>query len=275
MKKNKVIYYNDELNDEFSTVVIEPRIIDEKYKYKHSFIWECFSALIQNILSIPIKWCYLKFKFGHKFIGREKYKEFKDTGFFIYSNHTQAFSDTFTTSMSVLPKRNYLIVHPANISVKPFGGLVELLGAIPIPGNVTATKKFMDVIEDRVVNKKQSITIYPEAHIWPYYVGIRNFKAVSFTYPVKLNKPVFCVTNTYQKENNSSKVKMVSYIDGPFYPDMSLNKKDAQNKLRDIVYEKMVERAKNSNVEVVKYIKNIDNLTNMNDNSNVEKSERN
>ena len=38
---------------------------------------------------------------------------------------------------------------------------------------------------------------------------------------------------------------------------------------------KMVERAKNSNVEVVKYIKNIDNLTNMNDNSNVEKSERN
>ena len=85
MKKNKVIYYNDELNDEFSTAVIEPRIIDEKYKYKHSFIWECFSALIQNILSIPIKWCYLKFKFGHKFIGREKYKECKDTGFFIYS----------------------------------------------------------------------------------------------------------------------------------------------------------------------------------------------
>jgi len=133
----------------------------------------------------------------------------------------------------------------------------------------------MDVIEDRVVNKKQSITIYPEAHIWPYYIGIRNFKAVSFTYPIKFNKPVFCVTNTYQKKNNSSKVKMVSYIDGPFYPDMSLNKKDAQNKLRDIVYEKMVERAKNSNVEVVKYIKKIDNLTNMNDNSNVEKSERN
>ena len=36
MKKNKVIYYNDELNDEFSTAVIEPRIIDEKYKYINS-----------------------------------------------------------------------------------------------------------------------------------------------------------------------------------------------------------------------------------------------
>ena len=269
MKKNKVIYYNDELNDEFSTAVIEPRIIDEKYKYKHSFIWECFSALLQNVLSVPIKWIYLKCKFRHKFIGKEKYRECKNTGFFIYSNHTQVFSDTFTTSMSVMPKRNYLIVNPANISVKPFGWIVELLGAIPIPGNLTATKNFMSIIEDRVINKKQSITIYPEAHIWPYYTGIRNFKDVSFTYPIKFNKPVFCVTNTYQKISNSSKVRMVSYIDGPFYPDMNLRKKEAQRKLRNIVYEKMLERAKNSNVEVVKYIKNIDNLSNMNDNSNV------
>lgn len=269
MKKNKVIYYNDELNDEFSTAVIEPRIIDERYNYKHSFIWECFSALLQNVLSVPIKWIYLKCKFRHKFIGKEKYRECKNTGFFIYSNHTQVFSDTFTTSMSVMPKRNYLIVNPANISVKPFGWIVELLGAIPIPGNLIATKNFMNIIEDRVVNKRQSITIYPEAHIWPYYTGIRNFKDVSFTYPIKFNKPVFCVTNTYQKVSNSSKVRMVSYIDGPFYPDMNLSKKEAQRKLRNIVYEKMLERAKNSNVEVVKYIKNIDNLSNMNDNSNV------
>lgn len=269
MKKNKVIYYNDELNDEFSTAVIEPRIIDERYKYKHSFIWECFSALLQNVLSVPIKWIYLKCKFRHKFIGKEKYRECKNTGFFIYSNHTQVFSDTFTTSMSVMPKRNYLIVNPANISVKPFGWIVELLGAIPIPGNLTATKNFMSIIEDRVVNKRQSITIYPEAHIWPYYTGIRNFKDVSFTYPIKFNKPVFCVTNTYQKISNSSKVRMVSYIDGPFYPDINLSKKEAQKKIRNIVYEKMLERAKNSNVEVVKYIKNIDNFSNMNDNSNV------
>lgn len=269
MKKNKVIYYNDELNDEFSTAVIEPRIIDERYNYKHSFIWECFSALLQNVLSVPIKWIYLKCKFRHKFIGKEKYRECKNTGFFIYSNHTQVFSDTFTTSMSVMPKRNYLIVNPANISVKPFGWIVELLGAIPIPGNLTATKNFMSIIEDRVVNKRQSITIYPEAHIWPYYTGIRNFKDVSFTYPIKFNKPVFCVTNTYQKIDNSSKVRMVSYIDGPFYPDINLSKKEAQKKIRNIVYEKMLERAKNSNVEVVKYIKNIDNLSNMNDNSNV------
>ena len=33
--KEKIIYYEDELNDEFSTAKIEPRKIDENYKYIH------------------------------------------------------------------------------------------------------------------------------------------------------------------------------------------------------------------------------------------------
>ena len=48
---------------------------------------------------------------------------------------------------------------------------------------------------------------------------------------------------------------MVLYVDGPFYPEKNIPIREAQNKLRDLVYEKMVERAKNSDVEVVKYIK--------------------
>ena len=33
MNSKKVIYYKDELNDEFSGAKITPRVIDEKYKY--------------------------------------------------------------------------------------------------------------------------------------------------------------------------------------------------------------------------------------------------
>ena len=40
MKKQKIIYYNDELNDEFSGAEIKPRKIDENYKYIHkNIIW--------------------------------------------------------------------------------------------------------------------------------------------------------------------------------------------------------------------------------------------
>ena len=33
MKNEKTIYYEDELNDEFSTAKIEPRKIDENYRH--------------------------------------------------------------------------------------------------------------------------------------------------------------------------------------------------------------------------------------------------
>lgn len=48
---------------------------------------------------------------------------------------------------------------------------------------------------------------------------------------------------------------MISYIDGPFYPNKELKPKEAQEELRNKVYEKMLERSKNSNVEVIQYIK--------------------
>lgn len=257
--EKNVIYYNDELNDEFSKAKIIPRKIDGRFKYNKSAFWEFWSFLIQNVLSMPIKILYLKIKFNHKYIGTEKFKKYRKEGFFIYSNHTQAFSDTFTPSVAVYPKRNFLIVNPANISLKGTGWLVELLGAIPIPEGIEAYKNFLNRIKNRI-DKGYSISIYPEAHIWPYYTKIRPFKDVSFKYPVQLNTPVFCITNTYQEEKNlknklKKKITMVSYIDGPFFPDNSLNKKEAQEKLRDEVYKKMCERSKNNNVEKIIYKK--------------------
>ena len=258
MKEKKVVFYKDELNDEFSSAKITPRVIDEKYKYKHCTLWDMCSWVIQNILSMPIKVGYAKIKFRIKFVGKEKIKDLKNTGYFVYANHTQVFADTFIPSIAIYPKRNFLIVNPENISVKPFGWLVELLGAIPVPGNKTAMKNFLVTIEDRV-NKRYAITIYPEAHIWPYYTQIRPFKSVSFKYPVEFNKPVFCLTNTYQKcGKNNDKLRIVSYIDGPFYCNKQLGTlKEQKEDLRNRVYECMVQRSKNSNMEIVKYVKKV------------------
>ncbi len=255
MKNKKVIYYNDELNDEFSNAKIIPRKIDENYKYKHNKIWDFCSWVIQNIISMPIKIGYAKLKFRIKYVGKEKLKNYKSSGYFVYANHTQAFADTFIPSIAIFPKRNFLIVNPENISVKPFGPLVEMLGAIPVPGNKTAMKNFLETINEKI-EKKYSITIYPEAHIWPYYTKIRPFKSVSFKYPVEMKTPVFCITNAYQKcGKNGNKVKIVSYIDGPFFADENLSIKEQKEGLRNRVYECMVERSKNSNVEVIEYVK--------------------
>jgi 1-acyl-sn-glycerol-3-phosphate acyltransferase len=252
MDNRKVIYYKDELNDEFSTAQITPRVIDEKYKYKRGIFWNACSYIVQNVLSMPVKIGYSKLKFRIKYIGKEKVKPYKNTGYFIYVNHTQPFGDTHIPSLAIYPKRNFFIVNPENVSIKPWGWLIELLGAIPIPGNKKAMKNFMDVIKDRIQNNS-AITIYPEAHIWPYYTKIRPFKAVSFTYPAQMDKPVFCMTNTYQRVGNKEKAKIVTYIDGPFFANKEFTSKEQKLDLRNRVYETMCERSKNSNIEIIEY----------------------
>lgn len=97
--------------------------------------------------------------------------------------------------------------------------------------------------------------IYPEAHIWPYYTGIRNFKDSSFRYPAQLEVPVFCFTNTYQKRKWRATPRIVTYVDGPFYPDKGLSLREQKQQLHEKVIATMKERCKNSNVELIQYVR--------------------
>ena len=100
MKEKRIIYYKDELNDEFSEAKITPRIIDENYVYEHKNpLWKFASLALQNVFSMPIKILYSKLKFRQKYIGKEKIKKYKNTGYFIYANHTQNFADVFIPSL--------------------------------------------------------------------------------------------------------------------------------------------------------------------------------
>ncbi|MGN0351945.1 MAG: 1-acyl-sn-glycerol-3-phosphate acyltransferase [Roseburia sp.] len=256
MQEKKVIYYQDELNDEFSEAVITPRVIDQNYVYLHkNKIWNLCSYLVQNVLSMPIKVLYAKGKFHIRYVGKEKLKKYKKEGYFLYVNHTQPFADTFLPSLPIYPKRNFFIVNPENVSMKGLQTLVEMLGAIPIPTDLGGMKHFLKAIEQRI-KEGYTITIYPEAHIWPYYTKIRSFKDVSFKYPVRMKKPAFCMTNTYQAYGKKKdKVKIVSYIDGPFWPDETLPPKERQKELRDRIYACMCEKSENSNIEVIEYRK--------------------
>jgi 1-acyl-sn-glycerol-3-phosphate acyltransferase len=254
MKEKKVIYYRDELNEEFSNARIEPRVIDGSFAYFHGKLWNVCSFLAQNLFSMPIKLLYSRLKFRIRFVGVDKLRSCRKKGYFIYGNHTQPFADTFIPSLANYPKRNFFIVNPENVSIPGMRRLVELLGAIPIPCDLKGMKHFLASIEDKI-RCNYSVTIYPEAHIWPYYTRIRPFKAVSFRYPVSFSCPVFALTNTYHARGKKGKVRIVTYIDGPFYPDEGLKPGERQKDLRDRVYQCMVERSTESDFEYIEYRK--------------------
>lgn len=255
MDKRKVIFYSDELNDDFSVKQIKPKRIDGNYKYcNDSFLGKTAHFFWYRMIFTPIAFFYNKSVFAHKIKGNNILKGFKDEGYFLYGNHTQAVGDAFMPSFINMPKHNYVIVHPANVSIPILGRITPALGALPLPDDMRAYKGFLSVIEQRIREKK-GIIIYPEAHVWPYYTKIRPFTDDSFYYPVKLCAPSFCFTNTYQKRRFSRNPRIVTYVDGPFYPDTSLPPKERRQELRDRIYKTMCVRAQSSTVEQIKYVK--------------------
>ena len=255
MDKRKIIYYRDELNDEFSKAQITPTRIDGKYVYCHDGVLKkCASFFLYRLVFFPIAYAYSKFCFGHKLVGKEKLDEIKDKGYFLYGNHTQDIADAFLPNLMSFPKRSYFIVHPNNVSIPFLSKLTPLLGALPLPDDLDASRNFLTALKRRV-EEGNCIVIYPEAHIWPYYTKIRPFKDDAFYYPVKLGAPVFCFTNTYQKRRFRKRPRIVTYIDGPFYPDEALPKRQQKGELRNRIHDCMCERAKLSDVEVIKYIR--------------------
>ena len=249
MKQKKTYYYNT-LEDEVEHDNIVPPKIDKNYNYTQKNIFSKFWAwFYYRIIIFPIGWLYCKFK-GFKYIGAKKIRKCK-TGFFMYGNHTNKFSDVFSPSMLSPNKKPYLIVNPKNLNVPILHSSTKYLGAMPLPDGLEAHKNFLNAIEYRL-KQKHGIIIYPEAKLWPYYTKIRPYDDQSFRYPVKFNVPTFCITTTYQTTKRG-KCKTIIYVDGPYYPKPELTFKQNQQELHKIVFDTMINRSKLSNFNKCNY----------------------
>ena len=244
--KNRVIYYKDE-NDDFAGT----KAVGGDYEYiKDGPIKSLFYYLIAK----PIAYIYSKLVYRQKTVGGKKLKTIRNSGVYIYGNHTQAAGDPFIPNCVLFPRRVYFVSHPDSVSVPVIGKATSALGALPLPGDIRSYRSFLAAIDKRI-EERGAVVVFPEAHIWPYYTKIRNFPDTSFGYPCRHGTPVFCLTNTYKKSRIFRRPRIITYIDGPFYPDCSLPVKARTKALRDAVYDTMCARAEKSDCEYIKYIK--------------------
>lgn len=253
-KVGKVIYYQDELNDEFSGSSVKAKPISPKYKYiSKNPIYNFFGFIAYRIIATPIAFMYKWFR-GVKYVNKKALKKFKGKGYFVYANHTNRTSDVLSPHIISFPTKTYTVVASENMNIPGIWGATKMLGALPLPSTLEGTRNFVNAMEKRLV-QGHPVLIYPEAHIWPYYTGVRPYKSAAFRYPVKFQDASFCYTTTYQQNGKKKKPKIVIYIDGPFYPNKNLDIKAQQEDLRNRIYNCMVERSKNSDYKYYDYVK--------------------
>ncbi|MBR6228875.1 MAG: 1-acyl-sn-glycerol-3-phosphate acyltransferase [Eubacterium sp.] len=251
-------YYTDEINDDFASTKdkIDCVRIDKSYRYSHrSPVWRITAFLAYRIFATPLVWAYTRIWLGVRVKNREALKQTK--GCFLYLNHTQNIADAFIPTISAFPKRADIITGPETVSIRGVRTLVAMLGAIPLPSSPAAFRNYEKRLKE-VVKEKAVVTVFPEAHIWPYCNFIRSFPDKSFSYPYRAGSPAIAGVIVYRQRRFFKKhhPHITVYLSDPIYPDFSLPEKEARKMLRDEVYSFMVKAVKkNKSYEYVKYIR--------------------
>lgn len=265
-KKERVFYYASEEDDPIQTSEQEQKVevgLPEGYEFipKNPFV-KMYSAVLFRLFWIFGQW-YEKGYWQAKFYGRDKLKQLKGKGYVIYANHTNPFHDVFGPAMAA-DRRIFTVISPVNLKIPGIGKFLPMIGGLPLGKTAAEKKAFNEAVDERLRQKKV-LVIYPEAHVWPYYTGIKKFPAgdKSFKYAVRNNLPIMTMTTTYHKRKDKKHgdlPRMDVYLDGPFYPDPDKNEEQNKAKLAKEAYDSMTKMSKHNTYEYFKYIKKNDKI---------------
>lgn len=250
----RTIYYSDPVNDDFAENNIKTVILPPDYRYfPKTAIRRGVAFFLYHFIATPLVTLMQEIVYAEKIVGRKKLKGYRKNGFYLYGNHTRAMGDAYTPALLAFPKKAYIVAGADAFSIKGIRRIVEDLGGIALPLTKKGYKNFFTAMR-RHDFLGHIIALYPEAHIWPHYTGIRPFGAESFHYPAESGKPVFTFTVTWQKRKILPGSRTVVYVDGPFLPDMNLPLCERKEALRNAAYEVMTVRSRNSNYEKYDYV---------------------
>ena len=178
----------------------------------------------------------------------------KGSGAFVYGNHTLTVGDAFSPALANRRRRLWIVCSPANFGLPLIGKCLDWMGALPMGHG----REAMGALNDAVTRRCKEggiITLYPEAHLWPYCSFIRPFHDAAFHYPVALDAPVFSATTVFTRRRLGSKPRITIYYDGPFLPDRQLPYRERRQRLADQVRAAMLERSRLSECNWIEYTK--------------------
>lgn len=252
--ENSEIRYFKSYSDDFVQNKNQSYRLPEDYSWVQSGIFSRMLSRLLYLLAALAAFSYCRLALHARVENRAVLRRCADSGCFLYGNHTQPVGDAFLPIWALFPKRVYVVASPANLGVPILGPLLPLLGALPVPETIGGLKMLDQAVRLRVENGS-CVAVYPEAHVWPWYTGIRPFPAASFGFPVECGAPSFCMTTTYQKRWRGKRPGVTVYLDGPFYPDGSLSRAEQKKKLRDEIFRRMELRSENSTCSYIRYEK--------------------
>ena len=230
-------YYSSLKDDSFMhTKVLKKKNIKNNYRYlPRKLIVRGLRWVFYYFFAAPICFLITKINCGVKVKGRENLKKFKG-GAILIGNHSHVLDCMLASVYVGFPRRNYFVSNKDAVQVAVGRYFTKALGVLPLPDEQKGLINLANAI-NILLKKGNTVTIYPEASIWPYSTFLRPLPPATFHYAVKSDVPVvpFAVTYRYAKFRPKAKKPKVNItILEPIYPNHELSiverKQDLCNK---------------------------------------------
>ena len=200
MPREKIVWYSDPLHDDFaaSKGKIDATKIDGSYDYGIGGPIRRFLAFVfYRLIATPVAFLFCKTALGYRIRDRKILRGLK-SGYFLYGNHTQDTADAFLPTLLTFPRRCDIITSQEAVSIPGLRYVVARMGAVPLGTTLEGKIHFLKALKDRI-GEGHAVAIYPEAHIWPWYNGIRPFPDGSFAFPMRLGVPAVPYVVVYRR----------------------------------------------------------------------------
>ena len=235
MRRRRTIQVSS-LQDDFGTTskLVQSKVMNETYPYlERSPLWRLVSAILYYVVA-PIPAWLLSQIYGLRIRNRAAIRQLG--GCYMYGNHTH-WIDFLVPYLMAFPKRAYVVAGPVAFSVKGITNLVAMMGAVPLNNSEAGKVKFRQMLS-AVIAAGNVVAVLPEAHIWPYYTGIRDFPSYSFTHPVRDAAPVLGYVTTYRQRRllKFRPPTMTVTISPAILPETWQGQADPKQVVRDAVH---------------------------------------
>jgi 1-acyl-sn-glycerol-3-phosphate acyltransferase len=257
--KEKIFYYESESTDFLKMGEGTPSI-DGNYEYiKRGLFDKVRYFVYYRLIATPVAFLYTKLRFGERYVGRGKIRAYLrhanrtgSSGAFLVGNHTQPVADAFTPNMLSYPTRNYTVIHPSNLNMPVLGGALVYLGGLPTPTSLKGARGFSLAVEECIKDGK-AVTLYPEAHVWPFFTGVRHIEPEALRLAARLGAGVFTFTRVYRRRLFG--IGCTVYVDGPFFAQADVGVKEGAETLARRIEEVMKKRSEGSVDTGYRYVK--------------------
>lgn len=238
-----------EHKDDVHVVGAEPKnlidiTVDKHYNYRLTNPLLIVGSVFLHAVVLLVMPVLLFFKHGLIVKGKRNLKRLGKSGAVSIANHVLPL-DGVMVAMSVMPKRVIFHSLEENFGLPVVRHLLKMLGAIPIPNQITARAAYIKATNEFLANGKV-VQIYPEASLWPNYDGIREFKTGAFHFAAKNNVPILPINLHFRTPRGLLKYLWLRddlvtvHIGKPIYPNPELPFKQSLQDLRVRSHQYMV-----------------------------------